>query len=84
MKRIIISILIGITLISCVKTENTVTFSNPLNVDFGDPYILNSSDGKFYMYGTTEKMNGFKVYSSDNLADWKDEGQIYTGDTDSS
>ena len=84
MKQLIISLLIGTTLISCIKKENSVTFSNPLNVEFGDPYILNSSDGKFYMYGTTDNMNGFKVYSSDNLADWKDEGQIYTGATDSS
>ncbi|MGC3978742.1 MAG: glycoside hydrolase family 43 protein [Paludibacteraceae bacterium] len=54
---------------------------NPLPVAFGDPFILQASDGKYYMYGTTEGINGFKTYSSDNLTDWKDEGMVYWGAT---
>ena len=44
---------------------------------FGDPFLLKASDGKFYMYGTGGVQNGFKVYSSDDLVTWKDEGPVY-------
>jgi beta-xylosidase len=63
------------------KQETTqLTFQNPLPVAYGDPFVLKASDGKFYMYGTSG-INGFKVYSSDNMSDWKDEGIIYEGAT---
>lgn len=62
-------------------TNNSVTVQNPLPVEFGDPFILKASDGRFYMYGTSEGVNGFKAYSSDNLKDWKDEGLVYEGAT---
>ncbi len=64
--------------LSCTTKE---TSHNPLPVAFGDPFILHSSDGKYYMYGTTEGINGFKAYSSDNLIDWTNEGVIYEGAT---
>ncbi|MDP4240333.1 MAG: glycoside hydrolase family 43 protein [Bacteroidota bacterium] len=59
---------------------------NPIDVELGDPYVLLASDGKYYMYGTDEtgKIEGFSVYSSDNLVDWKQEGQVYKGNTASS
>lgn len=60
------------------------TFSNPLNVAFGDPFVLHASDGKYYMYGTTENTDGFKTSSSADLVHWKEEGQVYKGATDSS
>lgn len=64
--------------------ENKIdSFSNPLNVRFGDPFILKSSDGKFYMYGTSGE-DGFRTYSSSDMVNWNDEGKIYTGGTDSS
>jgi GH43 family beta-xylosidase len=55
---------------------------NPLQVDFGDPYILKASDGKYYMTGTGGVKDGFKMYSSADLKEWKDEGRIYQGNTD--
>jgi beta-xylosidase len=55
---------------------------NPLQVDFGDPYILKASDGRYYMTGTGGVKNGFKMYSSADLKEWKDEGRIYQGNTD--
>lgn len=61
-----------------------IAIQNPLPVSFGDPYILKASDGKFYMYGTSEGVLGFRSYSSDNLSDWKDEGIIYEGATSAS
>ena len=63
------------------QSQETVTYSNPLPVAFGDPYILSASDGKYYMYGTGGVEKGFGTYSSDNLADWHYEGQVYSGDS---
>lgn len=53
--------------------------NNPLEVSFGDPFILKSK-GKYYLYGTgnTANDNGFVAYSSDNLQDWKSEGLVYS------
>ena len=78
---ILLSVLVSFSFFSCAEKEKTVTYSNPLNVVFGDPFVLHASDGRFYMYGTTANLDGFKVYSSDNLADWNDEGQVYRGAT---
>jgi hypothetical protein len=49
---------------------------------YADPEILYSEKtGKYYLYPTTDGFNNwsgdfFKVFSSDNLVDWKDEGVI--------
>lgn len=69
---------------SCNKSATTaITYSNPFSVSLGDPYILAASDGKYYMYGTSGE-KGFRVYSSDSLTAWKDEGLGYQGGTDDS
>tara|TARA_R110002049_G_scaffold9962_2_gene49678 strand:- start:52784 stop:53956 length:1173 start_codon:yes stop_codon:yes gene_type:complete len=66
------------------EEENT-TYANPLDVEFGDPYILDDGNGSFYMYGTGGgAKDGFATYSSNNLIDWKFEGQVYKGNTESS
>ena len=52
-------------------------YTNPLPVQFGDPYVL-QTNGIYYMYGTgggAEK--GFSAYSSKDLVNWKPEGQVY-------
>ncbi|MGN0163670.1 MAG: family 43 glycosylhydrolase [Candidatus Ornithomonoglobus sp.] len=55
--------------------------SNPIIKGFyADPDIA-CFDGKFYIYPTTDggenwNSTSFKVFSSDNLTDWKDEGVI--------
>lgn len=61
----------------------TISYTNPIPIRLGDPYILHASDGKYYMYGTSGE-TGFRAYSSDNLSDWKDEGVIYQGRTSES
>jgi beta-xylosidase len=80
-------IIISILLLSCNgnNSSNKTTYKNPLAVKFGDPYILLASDGKYYMYGTGGgAKDGFSAYSSDNLADWNYEGQVYKGNTEDS
>ena len=57
---------------------------NPVPVAFGDPYILKASDGIYYMVGTGGLKDGFKMYSSTDLKNWKDQGRIYQGNTGSS
>lgn len=57
-----------------------MTFSNPLDVQLGDPYVLHTG-GTYYMYGTgggAEK--GFSAYSSKDLVHWRPEGQVYFHD----
>lgn len=52
------------------------TFSNPLKIKMGDPYVL-YTDGKYYLYGTGGADKGFAAYSSADLVNWKAEGQVY-------
>ncbi len=56
-------------------------YKNPLNVPFGDPYILHDdADGRYYLYGTGGgAKDGFSVYVSDDLVNWKTGGQVYFG-----
>lgn len=62
------------------QIKSKQTYSNPLSVEFGDPFILNDGNGTYYMYGTGGgAKDGFATYSSKNLVDWEFEGQVYTG-----
>jgi beta-xylosidase len=85
MRYISLSISILILIVSC-QNKNEVSFKaeNPLSIALGDPYILKASDSVYYMVGTGGVEDGFKMYSSTNMKDWKDEGRIYQGNTDSS
>lgn len=76
---VLIYLLIGCTSNSKNENSESVAYKNPLPVEFGDPYILSASDGKYYMYGTGGTENGFVAYSSENLADWSLEGVVYSG-----
>ncbi|HHU41083.1 MAG TPA: family 43 glycosylhydrolase [Fermentimonas caenicola] len=71
-------LLTGCNSASGKKSVSTV-YKNPLPVEFGDPFILSASDGKYYMYGTGGTDKGFVAYSSENLADWTLVGQVYDG-----
>lgn len=63
------------------KSTPQRTFTNPLSVDFGDPYVLHVTGDKYYMYGTGAGANkGFAAYSSTDLVNWKNEGQVYFHD----
>lgn len=62
--------------------NHPTTFSNPLDVQFGDPYVLHSK-GMYYMYGTGAGADhGFAAYSSKDLVNWKREGQVYFHDNE--
>ena len=64
-----------------VATAKT-TYTNPLNVQFGDPYVLYTG-GTYYMYGTGGGANkGFAAYSSKDLVNWESKGQVYFHDNE--
>lgn len=66
-------------------SEKTATYTNPIDVEFGDPFILDNGNGTYYMYGTGGgATDGFATYSSKDLVNWTFEGQIYHGNTDCS
>lgn len=68
--------------IAATSKEKTTKFTNPLDVEFGDPYILDNGNGTYYMYGTGGgAKDGFATYSSNDLENWKNEGQVYHGNT---
>lgn len=59
-------------------TEQVAEVCNPLPMKFGDPFLLHSSDGRYYMYGTS-LADGYEAFVSDNLTDWEPCGQVYKG-----
>ncbi|WP_029905843.1 glycoside hydrolase family 43 protein [Prevotella sp. 10(H)] len=87
---VILSLFVFLFLLSCntknkQSAESTsaepAAFQNPLPVAFGDPFILKASDGKYYMYGTDNVMDGYGVSISTDLVNWEDGGRIYRGNT---
>lgn len=91
LKRSVTTMLVLCSLVSsCVTRTSTerkqdITYTNPLPVAFGDPYVLLASDSLYYMYGTgAGAVDGFCAYSSPDLVNWKAEGQVYRGNTPAS
>lgn len=83
-KFLFLTVLFSTLLLTSCNNKTAKTFSNPIPVKFGDPFILYASDGKFYMYGTDESgLAGFKCHSSTDLTHWTDEGVAYKADTSS-
>ncbi len=81
MKTKLLTLLALLAMVSCKSTEPKITYQNPLDVEFGDPYVLLASDGRYYMYGTGGVKDGFGCYVSDNLVDWEYKGAVYKGNT---
>lgn len=81
LKKLLTCGLFIILCFACKTGEKAdLLFSNPLPIPFGDPFILYGSDETFYIYGTSENLNGFKAYSSKDLHNWEDRGVIYKND----
>lgn len=56
--------------------ENTIR----LPFEAADPFVMCASDGRYYLYCTSETGGGFPVRSSENLVDWQDHGMaLYAG-----
>lgn len=65
------------TLAQMPSSTEDLVYTNPLKVQFGDPFVL-FTGGKYYMYGTGGGADrGFSAYSSKDLVNWKSEGQVY-------
>lgn len=74
MKKLLIFFLPAI-LLGC----DSPAYRNPLDVAFGDPFVLHAADGKFYMYGTSGDIKGFRVCVSDDLVTWQKGDVVYDG-----
>ena len=86
MKQFVILLSAVLAFSSCVhkvqkeQQVKSIVHTNPLPVKFGDPYVLLASDGIYYMYGTGGgAVDGFSVYSSPDMVNWKAEGQVFRG-----
>ncbi|UYQ94428.1 glycoside hydrolase family 43 protein [Chitinophaga horti] len=77
MKRLS-TLLLMLTLGSTYAFGQQATYQNPLKVQFGDPYVMHVKGDKYYMYGTGGgAKNGFSAYSSTDMINWKNEGQVF-------
>ncbi|WP_257668409.1 glycoside hydrolase family 43 protein [Parapedobacter tibetensis] len=84
--NIVLLLLLSQFVMACLDAqEHRGSSQNPLDVAFGDPYVLYDDEtARYYMYGTGGgAKDGFAAYSSTDLADWQSEGQVYYGNTDS-
>ncbi|CCJ32670.1 glycoside hydrolase family 43 protein [Caloramator australicus] len=55
-------------------------YTNPLSIkEIGDPFVLKAKDGMYYCYATSA-IDGFKVWYSKNLVDWKEYGYCLKAD----
>lgn len=80
LKHTLISLCLLAVLASCGGSapKRTATVTNPLPIEFGDPFLLHASDGRYYMYGTS-LADGFEAYVSTDLQTWTKCGQVYRG-----
>lgn len=59
-----------------------LSFQNDLGIrEIGDPYVLKTEDGMYYMYCTSAP-NGFYCWKSENMVDWNDKKMCYVRKTD--
>ena len=57
------------------------TYANPLDVIIADPFVLRHGD-TYYLYGTTDARQGFRVFTSSNLIDWRQRGFAFRKEDD--
>jgi GH43 family beta-xylosidase len=62
------------------KYDTLNSYTNPVGniTNIGDPYVLRYNS-KYYLYATSAD-NGFKVWESDNMADWEAKGRALDRD----
>ncbi|MFB1097449.1 glycoside hydrolase family 43 protein [Terribacillus sp. JSM ZJ617] len=60
--------------------EKKMAYTNPVEgiTNIGDPFVLKDEDSdKYYMYATSAASIGFRVWESDNMVDWEEEGLAF-------
>ena len=79
---LMLGLMVNWALTSCTnykyQKSYDLSWSNPLPLKFGDPFLLHASDGRYYMYGTSME-DGFEAYVSDDLNNWEPCGRVYQG-----
>ena len=68
----------NLRIVPCRPNPLPASYTNPVQSGCADPVVLHH-DGKYYAYTTytpdfPRMVHGIRLYTSDNLVDWKDEG----------
>jgi beta-xylosidase len=77
-------IVLGVSM-KMINDQKYITYTNPVGgmTNIGDPFVL--KDGKnYYMYATSAPSDGFKVWKSTNLVDWKSQDNLANETTNQS
>ncbi len=57
------------------------TYANPIGIDLADPFVLRH-EGVYYLYATSAR-DGYRVWTSPNLREWRERGMCFTRGEDS-
>jgi len=83
MRKILLTIIILLPILtfgnknSANCSDVRQTYTNPLKVIIGDPYVL-KVENRYYLYGTSVPGVGFKVWESDDLVNWEEKGIAFS------
>jgi beta-xylosidase len=70
-----VSVTTGASVATTASAADPNTYRNPLAVGIGDPFVLHDG-GSYYLYGTRHAARGFEVFSSRDLAHWRERGFV--------
>lgn len=59
-----------------------LTYTNPVARNLPDPHVIRHGE-MYYAYGTNAPGDGYRVLTSKNLIDWKNEGYVFKKTADS-
>jgi len=65
------------------SVPQSATYTNPIGVDVADPDVIKAADGRYYLYGTSA-VDGYRVWSSDDLVHWTAHERLAFRRTDTS
>ena len=75
MKKVAIIFLLLLSTACRAETNTVAQFANPIDVLVADPFVYHEND-TYYLYGTSAP-DGFRVYTSKDLVNWRYRGFAY-------
>ncbi len=76
MKKLYLTFIFSTISIFIFSQKNAVvTFKNPIDINIGDPYVMQFNN-IYYLYGTAGS-DGFLCWSSTDMVNWKEEGNVF-------
>ena len=77
----VLAVVIATGTFPALAADEITTYANPLDIIIADPFVLRQGD-TYYLYGTTDARSGFRVWTSNNLIDWRSRGYAYRKNRD--